>query len=76
MGDKSQSLAEVKVDYIQCSPLVNSSHHAITEGYYIVQAWFLFGEFMQTTPRDILFFYMLGDDLQKDLFHYLSKSGG
>lgn len=29
-----------------------------------------------TTPNDLLFFYMLGTELQNDLFHHLSRDGG
>lgn len=30
---------------------------------------------MLTTPDDLLFFYLRGDDLQNDLFHHLSSDG-
>jgi len=44
MGDSVESLAEVEVDNIQCSPLMYSASHAIVESYQIGQArlpaWF------------------------------------
>lgn len=33
----------------------------------------LLGESILTIPDDLHFFYMLGDDLQSDLFHHLSR---
>ncbi|RMC17346.1 hypothetical protein DUI87_05927 [Hirundo rustica rustica] len=50
---------------------INPSYHAIAEIGQVP-----LGEFMMATPHDILFFYMLDDDLQKDLFHHLFKSEG
>jgi len=40
MGDSVESLAEVKVDSIHCSPLIYPASHAITESYQIGQCWF------------------------------------
>ena len=55
MGDSVKSLAVVKVDNIQCSPLIYPASPAITEGYQIGQARFPLGESMLTT--DFLFFF-------------------
>lgn len=76
MADSLKSLAEVKVDSIHCSPLVDPICHVTIKGYKIRQARFTLGESMLTTPDDVLFFYMLGDDLQNDLFRHLSTDGG
>jgi len=38
MGNSVKGLAEVKIDNIQCSPLIYPTGHAITESYQIGQA--------------------------------------
>ena len=36
MGDSVESLAEVEVDNIHCSPLIYPASHAIVEGYQML----------------------------------------
>ena len=65
MGDSVESLAEVEVDNIHCSPLIHPASYAIVESYQIGQAWFPLGESMLTTPDNLLFLHLLNDDIQK-----------
>ena len=67
MGDCVESLAEVKVDNIHGSPFIYPASHAIVENYQIGQARFPLGESMLTTPDNLLFLYLLDDDLQDKL---------
>ena len=76
MGNRVESLAEVQVDNIHCSPLIHPANHAITEIYQIGQAWFVLGESILTSPDNLLFLHLLNDDLQNELFHHLSRDGG
>lgn len=76
MGDTVKSLAKIKVGNIHCFPLVDPPCHVIIGGYQIGQTWFTVGESMLTTFDDHLLFYMLGEDLQNDLFNHLSRDGG
>ncbi|PKU37366.1 zinc finger rna-binding hypothetical protein [Limosa lapponica baueri] len=76
MGDSVKSLAEVKVDDICCSPLIQPSSYNITEGYQIGQARFTLGKSMLTTSNNFLFFNMFGDDFQNKSLHYLPKDRG
>lgn len=76
MGDSVQSLPEVKVDNLNCSTFIGLSCHVIIEGYQIGQARFTLDESMSATPDDLLQVCILGDDLQNDLFHHLSKDRG
>ena len=46
MGDSVESLAEVEVDSIHCSPLIYPASHTIVGSYQIGQAWFPLGESM------------------------------
>ena len=75
MGDHVESLAEVEIDNIHCSPLIYPASHVIAESYQIGQAWFPLGESMLTTPYNLLFLHLLDDDLQDELLHHLSRDG-
>ena len=66
MSDCVQSLAEVKVDNIHCSPFIYPASHAMVESYQIGQAWFPFGESMLTTRDNLLFLHLLDDDIQNE----------
>ena len=63
MGDCVESLAEVKVDNIYCSPLIYPASHAIVESYQIGHARFPLGESMVSTPDNLLFLDLLHEDL-------------
>jgi len=71
--DSVKSLAEVKVYNIYCCPLIYPASDDITEGYQVGQAWFSYSESTLTTPDNLLFFHLLGDDVQNQLFHYLPR---
>ena len=56
---------------IHCFSLIYPVSHDIIEGYHICQAWFPFGESMLTAPGKLIFFHLLGDDIQNKLFYHL-----
>lgn len=64
MEDSVKSLAEIGVDKIHCPFFIHPSYYTIIDGIsnpQIGQTWFPLGEFMITTPNNLLFFYMLGE---------------
>lgn len=63
-----ESLAEVKVDNIQCSSLIYPSTVGVIEGHQVGQEWFTLGESMLTTSENFLFFHLPGDDIQNKQF--------
>ncbi|XP_048790623.1 uncharacterized protein LOC125688470 [Lagopus muta] len=73
MGDSIKCLAEIKVDYIHCSPHIHPARDNIIEGYQVGQARPPPCEPVLTTPDNLLFFQLSGDDIQYKLFHHLSR---
>ncbi|XP_048785819.1 uncharacterized protein LOC125686147 isoform X4 [Lagopus muta] len=73
MGDSIKCLAEIKVDYIHCSPPIHPARDNIIEGYQVGQARPPPCEPVLTTPDNLLFFQLSGDDIQYKLFHHLSR---
>ncbi|XP_048788485.1 uncharacterized protein LOC125687398 [Lagopus muta] len=73
MGNSIKCLAEIKVDYIHCSPPIHPARDNIIEGYQVGQARPPPCEPMLTTPDNLLFFQLSGDDIQYKLFHHLSR---
>ncbi|XP_048818304.1 protein shisa-9 isoform X3 [Lagopus muta] len=70
MGDSIKCLAEIKVDYIHCSPPIHPARDNIIEGYQVGQARPPPCEPVLTTPDNLLFFQLSGDDIQYKLFHH------
>ncbi|XP_052520385.1 uncharacterized protein LOC128071565 isoform X3 [Tympanuchus pallidicinctus] len=73
VGDSIKSLAEIKVDYTHCSSHIHPARDNIIEGYQIGQARPPPCEPVLTTPDNLLFFQLSGDDIQYKLFHHLSR---
>ena len=76
MGDIVESLAEVKIHNICCSPLICLDSCDFLEGYRFGQAWFPLGESMLTTLDNLPFFLLHGDNIQNKLFHHIPRNGG
>lgn len=71
-----ESFAEVRVENIQCFPLIHSGSCFILEGNQVGKAWFTFSESILATPDYLLIIPGDEDGLWNEALHHLSRDGG